>query len=315
MNDRLTIFALSVILFASALAFVTIGATNWNSLIIELRLVKIWGLIIVGLSVGIATVILQTLAMNRILTPGIMGFDALFVFIQSVLIALVGGIAFSSIAPGLKFSGEVVAMASLSAMLFAAVLARGSSDVTRLLLIAVVIGMLLRSLSAFVQRLLDPSEFAILQGEMFASFGTIDETNLAYSTFALLIALPVIAWLSPQLDVMLLGRAKASSLGVNHRRLLLIGLATVSVLSAVSTALVGPITFLGLLIASLARVMVASYHHAILLPVSGLLGAVALVCGQLAFERLFAAQTALAFVIEALGGLLFLALVFRRRTA
>ncbi|EPX75489.1 ABC ferric siderophore transporter, inner membrane subunit [Salipiger mucosus DSM 16094] len=94
-----------------------------------------------------------------------------------------------------------------------------------------------------------------------------------------------------------------------------IALALVAAMIAVSTALVGPITFFGLLAASLARHLVDTHRHAVLIPAAALVGAVILVAGQFVFERLLSSQSALPVVVEFFGGLLFLFLVLRRRRA
>ena len=81
----------------------------------------------------------------------------------------------------------------------------------------------------------------------------------------------------------------------------------------VQTALVGPMTFLGLIAASLAREVVPESRHALLLPAAAVTGAIILVAGQFLFERLMGQQSALGVIVEFLGGLLFLALVLGRR--
>ncbi|MCU1434805.1 MAG: enterobactin transporter permease, partial [Pseudarthrobacter sp.] len=84
-----------------------------------------------------------------------------------------------------------------------------------------------------------------------------------------------------------------------------------SLLVAVSTALVGPVTFFGLLVVSLGYQLCRGFNHARLLPIVVLIGAVALVGGQLILERVFGFATALSVVIEFAGGILFLYLLLK----
>lgn len=281
--------------------------------ILTLRTEKLVALILVGAASGAATVIFQTIAANRLLTPGIVGFDALFVFIQTMLVLSLGGVGFVALPELAKFIAETACLVGASMALFGVLFRKGAEDIIRMILTGVILGALLRGLAGFAQRLLDPSEFAVVQQSTIASFNAVNEDKLWIGGTLLIIAL-IAAWrLSPSLDVAALGRTKARSLGLGHDRLVLTGLGIVAALVSVSTALVGPITFLGLLAASLAHAALRDHRHTVLIPAASLIGAAILVAGQTAFERLLGLQSALAIVVEFAGGLLFLALVLKRR--
>lgn len=108
-----------------------------------------------------------------------------------------------------------------------------------------------------------------------------------------------------------LGRPVAINLGVPYKATVSMILVIVAMLVSVSTALVGPITFFGLLIVSLAHAIARDSRHRYILPISILLGVICLVGGQTILERLFAFNTALAIIIEFLGGVVFIILVLR----
>ncbi|KYB45278.1 hypothetical protein AB664_01285 [Brucella anthropi] len=91
-----------------------------------------------------------------------------------------------------------------------------------------------------------------------------------------------------------------------HRILLI-----VTILVSVSTALVGPITFFGLLVANLAYMIAGSSKHRIVLPIAVLLAILCIVGGQTILERVFSFNTALSVIIEFLGGLVFIILLVR----
>ncbi len=82
-------------------------------------------------------------------------------------------------------------------------------------------------------------------------------------------------------------------------------------LVSVSTALVGPITFFGLLVANLAYMIAGSAKHRIILPVAALLAVFCIVGGQTILERVFTFNSALSVIIEFLGGLVFIILLVR----
>ncbi|MBN8293686.1 iron chelate uptake ABC transporter family permease subunit [Rhodobacter sp. NTK016B] len=289
----------------------------WNlrapmGFILSLRAEKLAALVLVGAATGVATVIFQTIAANRLLTPGIVGFDALFVFLQTALLVALGSAGFAALPTLPTFVLETLCLIGAAMALFGLLLRKGAEDIIRMILTGVILGVLLRGLASFAQRLLDPSEFAVLQQASIASFNAVPRDQLAIAALTLSAALGVAWRLAPGFDVAQLGRIKARSLGLDHDRLVLGGLALVAALVAVSTALVGPVTFLGLLAASLARAALPDSRHALLIPAAALIGATILVVGQTLFERVLGLQSALGMVVEFLGGLLFLVLVLRK---
>ncbi len=306
------ITGLSLVLATLVFGFMLWGLRGPTGFILELRAIKLVSLICVGAAAGAATVLFQTVARNQLLTPGIVGFDALFVLIQTLLVAVLGGIGTAQLPAALRFALETGVLMLAASLLFGSLLRRDASDITRMILTGVIVGVLLRGLSSMVQRLLDPSEFSIVQQAMFASFGQVDAGQLVIAALTLLAAFALAMRLAPMLDVAALGRQTARGLGVPYDSLMLITLLIVAAMISISTALVGPITFLGLLCASLARLWLDTHRHAVLIPASALIGALTLVSGQFVFERLLHSESALAVVVEFFGGLLFLILVLRK---
>ncbi len=305
---------LLVFLTCAALAALFLG---WNlrdpkPLILSLRATKLGALIVVGGAIGAATVIFQTITANRLLTPGIVGFDALFIFMQTMLVLTLGGTGYATLPHLAQFGTEIATMVLTALLLFGLMLKKGTQDMLRLILTGVILGVLLRGLAGLAQRLLDPSEFAIVQGASFASFGGVDKTQLWIALCLLGLSLLASLQLARHLDIVALGRTTAQSLGLAYDRVVLYALGLVAVLVAVSTALVGPVTFLGLLAASLAYAIVPTWRHVYLIPAAALIGASILIFGQFVFERLLGLQSTLAVIVEFVGGLLFLALVLRR---
>ncbi|MDF0602552.1 iron chelate uptake ABC transporter family permease subunit [Psychromarinibacter sp. C21-152] len=314
MADR-RLLALGGLLALVTALFLLWGVRAPYGFILSLRAEKLFALILVGAATGAATVIFQTVAANRLLTPGIVGFDALFVFIQTGLVMALGGIGFSALPAMPKFLAEAACLTAAAMALFGTLFRKGAEDIIRMILTGVILGVLLRGLAGFAQRLLEPSEFAVVQQASIASFNTVDDGQAGIAAAVLTLAL-LAAWrMAPALDAAALGRTKARTLGLDHNRLVLAALGIVALLVSVSTALVGPVTFLGLLAASLAHAALRAHRHAVLIPAAALIGAAILVAGQTVFERVLGLQSALAIVVEFAGGLLFLALVLRRQPA
>ncbi|AXC51062.1 enterobactin ABC transporter permease [Paracoccus suum] len=292
--------------------FQGLGSGN-RSFILQLRATKLAALLTVSVSIGVATVLFQTVAANRVLTPSIMGFDALYVLMQTLLVGALGIAGFANLPPAAKFAAEILAMAGLATLLFSTLLGRGAQDIPRTILTGVILGVLFRTLSQFAARVMDPNEFAVVQSISYASFGRVQAGLLPYATGLAALAVAGAMWLAPRLDVMALGRESAVSLGLPFNRMVMGTLALVAVLVAVSTALVGPVPFFGLIVAGLAHALTGSARHARLLPAAGLIAAIILVTGQMLFERVLGQATTLSVVVEFAGGLFFLFLLLKGR--
>lgn len=284
---------------------------NWD-FILSFRGIKLAALVIVAIAIATATIVFQTLTSNRILTPSIMGFDALYILLQTTLVFTLGSFGYVTLQPEMKFALELLLLSSAALLLFGTLLGRGIQDLFRMLLVGVVFGVLCRSLTSLLQRLIDPNEFSFLQGSLFASFNRVD-TKLLMIAAPLVLGSCVLVWRKRYvLDVMALGRDQAINLGINYRRELLIGLTLVTALVATSTALVGPVTFFGLLVSAISYELVKTHNHGPVLIIAGLISITVLVGGQAVFERVLGMSATLSIVIEFLGGLVFLFLILRK---
>lgn len=302
---------LSVLAIIVMVGFMTIGVKGSWSFTLPFRGTKLVAMVLVGYSIALSTVMFQTITNNRILTPSIMGFDALYALIQTVLVFSIGAHAVSIANPKLMFLVEIVLMMGFSAILYRWLFSGEGRSLYLLMLVGIVFGVFFRSASGFLQRIIDPNDFVVLQDRLFASFNTIDSQLLGFSA-AVIAIVTVIAWrIGHRFDVLSLGRETAIGLGVNHKRTTMIILMLVTVLVSVSTALVGPVTFFGLLVANLSYMIMPVTRHRYTIPAAVLIAVIALVGGQLILERLFAFNTALGIIIEFLGGLFFIIMLVR----
>jgi iron complex transport system permease protein len=305
------LICLALVAAASAVAFLTIGARGRWDFVLAFRGTKIAAMVLVGVAVATAAVMFQTIVQNRILTPSIMGFDALYALIQTSVVFFIGarGLGFGD--PRLAFVVDVGVMIGFALLLYGWLLADGRRSLHMMLLVGVVLAGLFRSCASFMERVIDPTDFVVLQERLFANFNTV-RSGLLLPAALVVVAVLVATWrLLPRLDVMLLGRDTAIGLGVDHRQLTMQILALVSMLVSVSTALVGPVTFLGLLVANFAYVLVPGYRHVHVIPAAALIAIITLVGGQLILERVFALNAALPMVIEFAGGFVLIALLVR----
>jgi len=277
-----------------------------------LRTRTVLGMAIAAAAVGVATVLFQTVTANRILTPGIMGFDAVFLMMQAVTAFAIGPALLVAAPPLASWLVELVLMTGVVVALYSWLFLRRRLDLHVIVLAGLVLGVLLRSVTGFLQRLLDPDTFAIVQNLTFASFTSIDR-ELLLPTGVLVAAAIASLWpIRRVLDVLALGEATAVSLGVEHRRTVMHVILAVAVMVAASTALVGPVAFFGLIVANAAYAVVG-HRHLRSIPAAIAIGVVALVGGQLVLDRVLGFSTELPVVIEFVGGVLFILLVLTGR--
>jgi iron complex transport system permease protein len=304
---------LIIALFAtlSAIAFMTVGVRGSWSFVLVHRGVRLAALVTVAYAIALSTVLFQTLTGNRILTPAVMGFDALFLLLQTSLVAALGSSGASSLDPRLLFAIECLVMVGLSGLLFRLLFRGEGRNLPLVVLSGLLFGALFRSLSSFLQRIMDPNDFLVLQGRAFASFNVVDPALIGVAALLALVATAIMLPRLSELDVLVLGRDRATGLGIDTERLATIVFAIVAVLVSASTALVGPTTFFGLLVANLAYLMVPSARHADVLPIAVGLAIITLVGGQMLLERVLDFGTALSIVIDFVGGVVFLFILFR----
>lgn len=310
-NMQKRLIGLGVLALLSIGLYMTYGAQGSWSFVIPFRGTKLIGLILVAVSISTATVLFQTITQNRILTPSIMGFDALYILVLTSTVYTIGARGFVQLPAPLLFVINAGMMMTGALILFRAVLNRTRNDLVKMVLVGIVLATLFNSLSSFFARVLDPSEFAIVQTLSFASFTQIDRTLLVVTAPGFLFVFALIWRMRFQLDVLSLGRDTAKSLGEAPERLQFTLLLMISLLVAISTALVGPVNFFGLLVVSLAHLVTPSYRHTILLPSAALIAITVLVGGQAIMERVLDFVTPLSVIVDFVGGTVFVILLMR----
>ncbi|HJA37746.1 MAG TPA: iron chelate uptake ABC transporter family permease subunit [Candidatus Brevibacterium intestinigallinarum] len=281
-------------------------------LIAQMRMTSIVVIVVIAFCQGIATIAFQTITNNRILTPSVMGFESLYRLVQTSAVYFLGaaGITFLT-GPG-QFLLQIALMVAFAAVLYGWLLVRRSGNLQITLLVGIVLGGGLGAAATFLQRLLTPSEFDILTARLIGSIANADTDELGWA-IGLAAVTGLLLWMQGgRLNVMSLGRDTAMNLGLAHRRQMIIVLLLVSVLMAVSTALVGPMTFLGFLIAMLAYQLGDTYDHRLLFPMAWLIGIVVLAGSYFVLKHLFYAEGSVGIIIEVVGGTFFLAYILRK---
>ncbi len=315
-TDRRLLLVLAAVVVVVSVAYLVVGlnSRSWQYAL-SLRVPKLMAMIVTGAAIAFSTVTFQTITNNRILTPSIMGLDSLYLLVQSAAVYLFGSASELVVNPKLNFLVVVVAMVAFAVVLYAMLFRSETRDLMSLLLVGVILGTLFESGASFIQMVIDPNEFSQLQNKMFASFNNMNTGILWIAGLILAATLVGTARRLSILDVLALGREHALNLGVPYERVVRRLLIVVAVLVSVSTGLVGPIMFLGLLVANLARELIGTYLHKYLLAGTSLISILALVGGQFLAERVFNFATPISVLINLAGGLYFILLLLKESRA
>ncbi|MUV38434.1 Ferric anguibactin transport system permease protein FatC [Lentibacillus sp. JNUCC-1] len=303
--------ALVVITVALAFLYIFYDLTGNIDYILPKRIIKVVAIILTGGAIAFSTTIFMTITNNRILTPSVLGLDSLYMLIQTVIIFVFGSRSLVMMHGEINYLLSIVIMVLFSLLLYQFLFRGEGNNVYFLLLIGIILGTFFSSFTSFMQVLIDPNEFMIAQDRMFASINNVN-TDLVYLSIGLvfLVTLYFIRFYK-YLDVMQLGRDQAINLGVPYDRVVKHLLIIVAVLISVSTALIGPITFLGLLVVNVAYEFMKTYRHFYLIIGSVCISIIALIGGQFIVEKIFTFHTTISVIINFVGGIYFIYLLLK----
>ncbi|ECP6072431.1 iron chelate uptake ABC transporter family permease subunit [Campylobacter jejuni] len=290
--------------------FIFVGLNGFDEYALKSRFLQIAAIIIVAICIAVSTVIFQTLCNNKILTPAIIGLDSLYMLLQSALIFSFGAANLSVYKNDINFLITLVCMVVFSLGLYK-ILFSSDRSIYLIMLLGLVFGTLFSTLSSFFEVLIDPDEFMVIQGRMFASFDNIafDVLILAY-----IISFLSFIWIFRYmkfLDPLNLGKDLAINLGINYQKISKQLMIIIAILTSISTALVGPITFLGLLVVNITYELFKTAKHSILLSACILISILALLGGVFFVSRVFDYNATISVVINFLGGIYFIYLVLK----
>lgn len=311
LSCRLKIILLIVVAIVVTVFYLLYQLPNrWQYALMH-RSLSLLAIIVTGTAIALSTMLFQALVNNRILTPSVLGLDSLYLFIQTAIIFFSGSATLFAIdSIGLFFFSSAI-MLLFSLVLYQLLFRQEQQNMFFLLLVGIVFGTLFQSMTTFMEVLIDPNEFQIAQDIGFASFNRIN-TNILWIATIMIVALSLfsIRYFSV-LDVLSLGRDQAINLGINYQRITKQLLIIITLLISVATALVGPITFLGLLVMNITFEFMPKYQHKWLIPTAILIVIITLVLGQFIVAQLLTFKTTLSILVNFIGGVYFIYLLLR----
>ncbi|MGL5617128.1 MAG: iron chelate uptake ABC transporter family permease subunit [Sarcina sp.] len=311
-KENTALLIISILTVVASILFLTMGISKGNlQYALGQRIPRLIAIVITGAAIGVSTVIFQTITNNRIITANVLGLDSLYVLIQTVMLFVFGGSSFFISNKLVNFAITVITMVLASMLFYKFLFKSGKINMVYLVLIGMIVGTLFSSLSSFLQMIIDPNEYLILQGKLFASFNNIKTDLLIFSVIALIAVVPFIWDDIKYLDILSLGRDQAINLGIDYKKVVKKFLIVIAIFTSVSTALVGPITFLGLLVANLAKEIIKGYKHKNLIMMTILISIFTLVFGEVLLGKILLLTAPVTVIINLIGGTYFIYLLLK----
>lgn len=312
---KFLVLTVLVLIAAAAYMLVDVHFDNQRLFLyaMKIRTPKLIVMLIVAFAIGAASLVFQSIINNRIVTPCLLGMNALYTLIHTVIYFFAGAASILATNSNLAFAADLVLMGVTATFVYSYLFKKTKHNVLYVLLIGTVLTSLFGSIQSTLTRIMDPNEYDTLLTTLVASFSNINTEIIILSVIVLAVLIFALRKELRLLDVLTLGKAQAINLGVDYdkciRRLLL----GVTVCIAVATAMVGPISFLGLIIANLSRQLLKTYRHTQLVLGSVLFGMIVLIGGQLIVEHVFSYTIPISVFISLGGGIYFLYLLLRNK--
>ena len=279
----------------------------------RIRAPKLDVMLIVSIAIGGASIVFQSIINNTIVTPCLLGMNSLYTLIHTAVVFFAGSGSFLAVNANVSFAVDLVLMGFAATLIYGWLFQKTNHNVLYVLLIGTVLTSFFSSIQSTLTRGMDPNEYDSLLTTLVASFSNVNSEIILLS---LLLLGAVVFFLRKELallDVLTLGKDQAINLGVDYDRCVRRLLLGVTLCIAIATAMVGPISFLGLIIANLSRQLLKTYRHSQLILSSTLFGMAVLIGGQLIVEHVFSYVIPISVFITVGGGLYFLYLLLTNR--
>lgn len=308
---------LALIVLAAAIAYMLVEVHFDNAKLfhyaMKIRTPKLIVMLIVAFAIGAASLVFQSIINNTIVTPCLLGMNSLYTLIHTAVYFVLGATSVLVNNANASFAVDLVLMGVIATVVYSYLFKKTKHNVLYVLLIGTVMTSLFSSIQTTLTRIMDPNEYETLLSTLVASFSNINTEIIVFSVILLAVVIFALRKEIRMLDVLTLGKDQATNLGVDYdkcvRRLLL----GVTLFIAVATAMVGPISFIGLIIANLSRQLLKTYRHTQLILGSVLFGMLVLIGGQLVVEHVFSYTIPISVFISLGGGIYFLYLLLRNR--
>ena len=312
---KLSVLALLVLLAGLGYMLVAVNFSN-SALVLfsmKIRAPKLIAMLITAFAIGGASIVFQSIINNTIVTPCLLGMNSLYTLIHTAVVFSAGSGSIIAVNANLSFAVDVVLMGVVATVIYSYLFQKTNHNVLYVLLIGTVLTSFFSSIQSTLTRVMDPNEYDSLLSTLVASFSNVNSEIILFSLVVLAVLISVLRKDLALLDVLTLGKAQAINLGVDYDRSIRRLLLGVTLAIAVATAMVGPISFMGLIIANLSRQLLKTYRHSQLILGSVFFGMIILVAGQLIVEHVYSYAIPISVFITVGGGIYFLYLLLTKR--
>lgn len=314
-KNKLIIMAVLVLLCSAAYLFVAVNFHNPKlfQYSMKIRIPKLIVMLITAFAIGGASIVFQSIINNTIVTPCLLGMNSLYTLIHTAVYFFAGSASIFAVNANAAFAMDVLLMGIIATFIYSYLFKKTNHNVLYVLLIGTVLSSFFSSIQSTLTRIMDPNEYDTLLATLVASFNNINSEIIVLSVVILAALIFVLRKDLALLDVLTLGKDQAINLGVDYDRSIRRLLLGVTICIAVATAMVGPISFLGLIIANLSRQLLNTYRHSQLILGSALFGMIVLIGGQCIVERVYVYSVPISVFISVGGGIYFLYLLLKNR--
>ncbi len=312
--NRLKLLMLAALVLAACAAYLTVDVDpKYLDFAMRLRIPKLAVMLIAAFAIGGASLVFQSVINNTIVTPCLLGMNSLYTLIHTTVVFVAGSGSVLAVNANAAFAVDLVLMGLSATVIYGYLFQKTHYNVLYVLLIGTVLTSFFGSIQSTLTRIMDPNEYDSLLTTLVASFSNVNGEIIAFALAVLAALVFVLRKDLALLDVITLGKAQAVNLGVDYDRCIRRLLLGVTLAIAVATAVVGPISFMGLIIANLSRQLLKTYRHSQLIAGSALFGMLILVAGQLIVEHVYTYAIPISVFITVGGGLYFLYLLLTKR--
>lgn len=314
-KNKLIIMAVLVLLCSAAYLFVAVNFHNPKlfQYSMKIRIPKLIVMLITAFAIGGASIVFHSIINNTIVTPCLLGMNSLYTLIHTAVYFFAGSASIFAVNANAAFAMDVLLMGIIATFIYSYLFKKTNHNVLYVLLIGTVLSSFFSSIQSTLTRIMDPNEYDTLLATLVASFNNINSEIIVLSVVILAALIFVLRKDLALLDVLTLGKDQAINLGVDYDRSIRRLLLGVTICIAVATAMVGPISFLGLIIANLSRQLLHTYRHSQLILGSALFGMIVLIGGQCIVERVYVYSVPISVFISVGGGIYFLYLLLKNR--
>lgn len=319
LSNKTKLIIMTVIMLICALAYMFISVKFGNPKLfryaMKIRTPKLIVMLITAFAIGGASIVFQSIINNTIVTPCLLGMNSLYTLIHTVVFFFAGASSIFVYDANASFIMDLVLMSITSVFIYSYMFKKTNHNVLYILLIGTVLTSFFSSIQTTLTRIMDPNEYDTLLSTLVASFSNVNTEVIIISVIVLVVLIFVLRKDLAILDVLTLGKDQATNLGVDYDRSIRRLLLGVTICIAVATAMVGPISFLGLIIANLSRQLLKTYKHTYLIMGATLFGMIVLIGGQCIVERIFVYSVPISIFISVGGGIYFLYLLLQNKRA